>query len=841
MRLLRWMVTVVLVVATTVACATVFFVYENYWKTLPSVDPLLEYDPPVATRVRDAQGRLVEEFFVEKRYFTPIDRIPAHVRQAFIAAEDADFYSHYGFDALGIVRAAVANARAGDVVQGGSTITQQVVKSLLLSPERSYERKLREILLAIELERRLDKDHILELYLNQIYFGDGNYGVEAAARAYFATSAEQLTVAQAALLAGLPQAPSRYSPTRNLDAAIKRQRYVLEQMLAQGLINSGAYQQAVREEIVIQPKSEPGGLRNYYTEAVRLYLEDNFGKDAPYSSGYDVWTAMDGELQAMAQSAVRHGIENVDGLLGYRGAVAHLEGAEYEQRLAAEQGADPSAPLDPSRRYEGLVTEVGKSTITVALAGRSWEIATGKVSWSRRADHRGFRRGDVLEVSTRQPGKEFDADAEERLWLAPRPEVEAALVAIDVANGRVVAMVGGYDFAGSQFNRAIQAHRQPGSAFKPFIYSAALDNGYTPATVVYDEPVEYMDNGKIWSPQNYSRKYYGPTTVRAALENSRNVVTIKLVDSVGVDRVVNYVSNFGFDARIGRNLSIGLGTTELTPLDLTAAYTVFANGGVKVEPVTILRVQDNAGRVLRETYPQRYPVISPQTAALVTSMLRGVVQRGTGRRAAALGRPAAGKTGTTNDQRDAWFIGFTPEMVVGVWVGFDDHSRSMGRPGTGGTVAAPIWLEFMQQALAARPVKDFEIPDGIRCVNIDPRTGLRASQYTKAPQLECFKAGTEPVDYQPMWIWGDTPDGTAPATGAPTGPDTPPGDGQPQAPPPSPGVFRPFGAAAPADPGQGAPGAARPTEPAQPRQPSGVFRMFPNGAPQAGQPGAPSR
>ncbi len=764
MRIFRWIFLSVVLLVATIAGAAAFTLYEEYWKELPPIDGVGAYTPPVATRMYAADGSLVDELFTERRYLVSIDKIPLFVRNAFIASEDAGFYSHHGVDFLGIARAMLANLKAGGVVQGGSTITQQVVKALVLTPERSYQRKLREAMLALRLERELSKERILELYLNEIYFGDGNYGVKAAARAYFDKDLDELTVAEAALLAGLPQAPSRYSPTRNPEAAGNRKRYVLRRMLDEGFINQGQYHEALRQEIEIRsPADARQEVRNYYTEHVRMRLEELVGKDAIYKGGYSVYTAMNPAHQREAERAVARGLERLDVELGYRGP----------RREPWPEGGNPwrtpvdGDPLLAEVAYDARVTGVGKENLDVAVGNRRARVSIKGLHWAYGTKDRSFHVGDRIAVRTGKPGQagpEVAADAPQplELYLTQIPELQGALIAIDIESGGITAMAGGYDFLRSQFNRVTQAKRQPGSAFKPFIYAAALDNGLTPASVVYDEPVQYVDNGETWSPKNYSRKYYGLTRLREALEHSRNVVTVKILDAVGVGRVVDYLGRFRFDAKLSPHLSLALGTEELTLADLAAAYTPFADEGRKLTPIEISRITASDGRVMWAERPRRDDAISPQTAALVTSLLEGVVQRGTATRVRALGRPVAGKTGTTNDQKDAWFLGYTPGLVVGVWVGFDDHRRSMGRMGTGSHAAAPIWLEFVSSVLEGQPVRDFEIPEGIRCVNIDPATGFRTDAGTARPFLECFKEGTEPQEYRPYNFWptpGEEPSG----------------------------------------------------------------------------------
>jgi penicillin-binding protein 1A len=748
MKRLRWVLVLAVLALAVGAGAFGFTLYDQYWTQLPPISRLLEYDPPVATRVYANDGSLVGEYFFEKRYLTPIEDIPPVVRHAFVAAEDADFYSHRGIDPISIVRAFLVNLRAGDVVQGGSTITQQVVKALLLSPERSYRRKLREIMLSIKLERELTKDEILFLYLNQIYLGDGNYGVGAAARSYFGKDVSELTAPEAALLAGLPKAPSRYSPTHNPEGALSRQRYVLRRMQEDGFISMAEYRSALRAGLsILGHHKEEAKVGSYYTEYIRRYLEERFGTQALYKDGFSVYTSINLDMQKMAEDAVRRGVEDLDvSLLGYLGPIDHLEGGALEKFRTAARENDALVELHDGTNYKGVVTAVDGKAIDVELGTHTATIDVSKLNWHSDVERskRRFRAGDVVELTP------VDVEGGRSLALVQTPQVEAALIALDPHTGEVKAMVGGYDFSRSQFNRAMQASRQPGSAFKPLVYAAALDNGYTPASIILDAPIQYVDHDEIWRPQNYSRRFYGPTTLRRALEKSRNVVTVRVVQDLGPDTVVDYVSRFGFTTPIHRTLSVGLGTSEVSLVELASAYSTFANNGVEVRPLFITRVEDANGHPIEESRPERTQVMSPQTAYLITSMLEGVVQNGTGRSVKKLGRPVAGKTGTTNDQHDAWFMGFTPDLLTGVWVGYDDH-RTLGPRGTGGRVAAPIWLDFMQQAMKGRPVADFQIPLGISCVLIDPDTGKRAGEDTTNAYLECFKNGTEPQETAPAW------------------------------------------------------------------------------------------
>jgi penicillin-binding protein 1A len=718
-----------------------FIVWREITTGLPPVDDILEYRPPTATRVYADDRTMIGEFFFERRFLVPLDRIPPVVRASFLAAEDANFYRHNGVDVLGIFRAFIKNMQSGTVVQGGSTITQQVVKSLLLSPEKSYRRKLREIVLAFRLERHLTKDEILYLYLNQVYFGNGAYGIAAAARAYFGKQVEALTVAEGALLAGLLQAPSRYSPARHPERAKARQRYVLERMQDEGYITAEQRVTILREDILLaggDTAPDKAERAPYYVEHVRRELQDRYGGQAPYQMGLNVYTTVNMRMQAAAEAAVRAGLEELQSERRYSPVERHLNASEIDAFLRS-QGR---APALEGRTYSALVTAVHPDSAAIRIGiehGMLTKMADAKVR-SR------LERGDV--VAVRVLGR--DPNGWLRVDLDTHPPVEGALVAIDPMTGHVKAMVGGYDFERSEFNRAVQSQRQPGSAFKPLIYAAVLDRGYTPSSEVFDGPL-VIPNGDLpaWSPKNYNDRYYGWTTLREALIHSLNTVTVRVVDSIGLSALMDTLEKFAvFERMPPRNLSIALGSAEVSLLRLTQAYTAFAAGGETVDPIFVSRIEDSEGEILEVTQPRATRVLSPATAYLVTSMLQAVVERGTGRRARALGRPCAGKTGTTNDFRDAWFLGYTPDLVVGVWVGFDEE-RSLGNGASGGRVAAPIWTRFMEQALKGRPIRDFHIPSDVTFVNVDVATGLRAVA-GRPSHLEVFRRGTEPMQSPPV-------------------------------------------------------------------------------------------
>jgi penicillin-binding protein 1A len=757
-RIVRWCVVVGLMVGIVSGAV----LYRELTSDLPPVDQLLRYQPPAATRVFADDGTLIGEFFVERRYLVPLARVPMHVRLAFLGAEDADFYRHRGVDPVSIVRAFLANVRSGVTRQGGSTITQQVVKNLLLTNERSWQRKAREAILALKLETKLSKDDILYLYLNQIYFGGNAYGIAAAAKTYFDVEVEELTVAQAALLAGLPQAPSRYDPLRQPKQALVRQHYVLDRMLAEGFLSHEQHEAARAEELRFAPR-KPGVYlaAPWYVEHVRRLLEERYGTAAA-QLGLRVHTAVDLKMQDAAEKSLRSGLEELDRRQGFRGPVTHLEGKQVRAYL--ERQAESRPPEDPHRN--AVVMAVRADRLEVRTGWETGVVPSDGLQWNKtRLPASTFRPGDVAAVRLVEAG----ADGRNaRFVLDSEPQVEGALVSIDPYTGQVKAMVGGYAFGRSQFNRAVQAQRQPGSSFKPFVYATALDNGFTPATRVLDAPISFSAGAKTWSPSNFNNKYYGPTPLRWALARSLNTVTVRLVDKVGIDTTRRYMGRFGFAQPLPRNLSIALGSAEVTPLEMVRAYGVFATLGKLFDPIFITGVTDGDGNPIdfAGSRPRFERVMDPGTAFLVTSLMQSVVEKGTGSKAKELGRPVAGKTGTTNDTKDAWFVGFTPDLLAGVWVGFDSE-RSLGPRETGGAAACPIWTAFMQQALEGRPVIDFTVPRDVTQVHVDPTNGLRA--YPGGPaNLEYFVAGSEPIEVARAPVIEEVAEVAAPPDTVPT-------------------------------------------------------------------------
>jgi len=618
----------------------------SFWD-LPEVRMLEEYKPSITSRVFSDNNRQLAEFFLENRTPVALSNVPDTLIKALIATEDARFYDHHGLDVRGIARALYRNIRARRVLEGGSTLTQQLAKVLFLTPERSYTRKLKEMTLALRIEQRYTKQEILALYLNQIYFGSGAYGIEAASRIYFGKPARDLNIAECALLAGIPRSPKHYSPYKSPESALGRRAYVLNRMVATGIISRAQADDAKRTPLPLPSLVKATGPSPYFVEYVRQKVEERFGSSILYSGGLTIYTSINDELQRNAEQAVVTGLAQIESKLGKKGI----------------------------------------------------------------------------------------------------PPLQAALIAIEPLTGRIRAMVGGRDFGKSQFNRTWQALRQPGSAFKPIIVAAALDRGFGASDIIDDSPLSIkLDRNKNWNPENFSRTYQGPVTLRQVLSQSLNVPTVRLLEKIGVDEVIHYARKIGIKSPLRPYLSLALGSSDVTLAELTSAYAVFANHGVKLGPVSILSIADSTGRVLYANDAMPEQVMRPEIAYLTTSLLRDVVERGTAWKARELGRPAAGKTGTTNDFRDAWFIGYTPGLVTGVWVGYDDQ-RNIGPKETGARAALPIWLEFMKKAHDGREPEEFPAPDGILFRQIDPRTGLLSTERCKNSIREAYLPGTEPRRY----------------------------------------------------------------------------------------------
>jgi penicillin-binding protein 1A len=725
-------------------------VYRHYSRDLPRIDTLTDYRPPVVTTMYAAGGEKIAELHRERRYVIPLEKMSPTLIDAFVSAEDARYFEHQGLDFAGILRAALKNIEAGTVVQGGSTITQQVAKSFLLTPERNWPRKFREAILAHRIDRAFGKEEILYLYLNQIYLGHGNYGVEAAARNYFGVSADALTLEQCALIAGMPRAPSETSPVRNPDKALARRRYVLNRMAEDGRITPEEAAEADGSPLVLaEHRNWFQEQTPYYAEHVRRYVAEKYGEDALYEGGLEIHTAVDVRLQRAARRAMDRGLRELDKRHdGYRGPLRSLSPAEIPEILAELERDRNSG--EEGAVVRGIVSGIADSAYRVKLADGEGRLPFSSLKWALRGrkDARTetlLAAGDLIEVRL----GEISGDGDVRtLALEQPPEVEGALVSIEGETGMVRAMIGGRDFRISQFNRAVQSRRQPGSAFKPVIYGAALDHGYTPATEVMDNAFIYRNARMTWKPRNYDRRFHGPNLLRTALAQSRNLSTINILDDIGVNAAIQYARKLGIESELARDLSISLGSSGVSPLELTLAYSVFANEGFRLAPVFVTRILDRDGNTLESYELDRVRAIDPAAAYLMTSMMESVIQAGTARSLRSIGRPAAGKTGTTNDLNDAWFVGYTPDFVTGVWVGHD-RERSLGSRETGAKAAGPVWLEFMKAAHEDRPVRDFPVPPGVVFARVDAETGLLPSPSTEKVVFECFKAGTEPTRHTP--------------------------------------------------------------------------------------------
>ncbi len=726
---------------------------------LPDYRQLSDYRPLVTTRLYANDGSLLAEYANEKRSFMPIEKIPPMVSNAFLAAEDKNFYAHGGIDFLGLARAVILNLKnigTGRRPMGASTITQQVAKNFLLSNEQSLSRKIREALLARKIEQTYTKDHILELYLNEIYLGGGAYGVASAALNYFNKDLKDLTLAETAYLAALPKAPNNYHPIRRPKQAVHRRNWVLSRMADDGYITQEQADEAMKEPLNVVVKEKNVLKTNgYYAEEVRRFVVSKYGDDAMYNGGLFIRTSLDPRLQKAAVEALQNGLLNYDKRHGWRGATEKMELKDDWQSTFRKRELPAYVP---EGWMEAVVTNTTDKDADIYLTtGETGKILLTTLSWARKylgnarisaesvkSVKKVLQVGDVIFVSP----KDKDTPKTKIYLLQQLPEAEGSLVALDPHTGRVLAMVGGFSFYRNQFNRVIQAYRQPGSSFKPFVYLAALDSGYTPSSLILDAPIVMrLPDGSLWKPKNYSRTFYGPTTLRVGLEKSRNLMTIRLAKAIGMEKVAKYAKKFGIADNLLPVLSSALGANETTLLKLVTAYGAFVNGGKKITPNLIDRIQDRDGVTIYkhdmrpcpdcagetadvnkkpEIIDIREQIQDPVSAYQMVNILTGVVERGTGRVAKAVGRTLGAKSGTSNDSFDAWFIGFSPDLVAGVWVGFD-NPQTLGVNDTGGVVAGPIFRDFMIAALKGQPNIPFRIPQGVRLVKVNPVTGKPSS------------------------------------------------------------------------------------------------------------------
>lgn len=761
----------------------VAFYINDLSKELPNYQVLAEYSPPVTTRIHASDGALMGEFATQKRLYLPIQAIPDRVKAAFISAEDKNFYSHAGIDLYGLTRAVVTNLQnfgSGKRPIGASTITQQVAKNFLLSSDQTMDRKIKEAILSLRIEQAYSKDRILELYLNEIFFGLNSYGIAGAALTYFDKSVSELTLADAAYLAALPKGPANYHPFRQTEKAIIRRNYVIDEMTQNKYVTVSEADEAKKLPLNVSLRKAGSYLfaSEYFTEEVRRQIVSRYGEKSLYEGGLSVRSTIDPKYQELGRAALHRGLIKFDEQQGYRGpyktvdtsvdwgvALAEVPVLEDipEWQLSVVLDATEAGltvGLSPSRTASGTVGD-DRERVTVIPENMKW-------AFNLRIEDKRVKAKSINEIA-----KVGDVVFVEKLvtggWrLRQFPAVSGALVSMDPYTGRVLAMVGGFSYSQSQFNRASQAMRQPGSSFKPFVYAAALDNGYTPASVVLDAPITVDQGGSlgIWEPKNYSGKPAGPSTLRGGIEQSRNLMTVRLAKDMGMKLVAEYAERFGIYEKMLPVLSMALGSGETTTLKMVSAYAVFANGGKAIKPSMIDRIQDRYGKTIfrhdergcegcsatswqdqaePELADNRDQVLDPMTAFQVTSMLEGVIQRGTAAGIKDIGFPAAGKTGTTNDEKDAWFVGYTPDLVTGIYIGFDQPTP-MGKGMTGGGLAAPIFKEFMQAALKDKPHPAFRAPGGMTLVSIDRKTGMRASGKGGTVIVEAFKPGTGPAD-----------------------------------------------------------------------------------------------
>jgi penicillin-binding protein 1A len=773
-----------------VGVAGVAVLLWHFSKDLPDYSQLQDYEPPVMTRVHAADGSLVAEYARERRLYLPIQAVPKRVINAFISAEDKNFYEHGGLDFNGIARAAVLYAQnigTSRRPQGASTITQQVAKNFLLTNEVSFERKIKEALLALKIERTYSKEKILELYLNEIYLGLGAYGIAAASLLYFDKSVHELTLAEAAYLAALPKAPTQLHPFRRRERAIERRNYVIGRMVEDGYISDQEAEKARKEPLNVTPRPTAAHIfaAEYFAEEVRREILEKYGEKRLYEGGLSIRTTLDPKMQVMARKVLISGLVNFDETQGYRGPITKIDvSGDWGVKLAEVRALSDIAPwrlavvLETNDQSARIGLQPGREPGGAILRDREVSIIPLEgVKWAKPASGPERFKPVMRVTQVLHPGDVIYAEPlgkdSSQHRLRQVPEVSGAMVVMDPVTGRVLALVGGFSFDQSQFDRATQAMRQPGSSFKPFVYAAALDNGYTPSSVVIDAPIE-IDQGPglgVWRPENYSTgKYYGPQTLRFGIEHSRNVMTVRLAQELGMPLIGEYAKRFGVYDSLPNYLSYALGAGETTVLRMSAAYSMFANGGRRITPTLIDRIQDRYGRTIfkhdqREcrgcdaeqwqSQPEpvlidrREQVLDPMTAYQVTSILEGVVQRGTGTAVREVGKPVAGKTGTTNDEKDVWFIGYTPEITVGVYMGYD-KPRHLARGATGGHLAAPIVREFLKAALADKPAVPFRVPPGIKLIRVDAQSGQRAGPGTQRALLEAFKPGTAPPDNMAM-------------------------------------------------------------------------------------------
>ena len=742
------------------------FIYFHFSKDLPDVRKLKDHQPSTITQIYSDKDEKIAEFYIEKRIIVSLENIPLALKQATLAVEDSNFYYHFGIDPKAIFRAFITNLKAGYVVEGGSTITQQLTKTMFLSREKTLPRKIKEAILAVRLELVFSKDEILELYLNQIYYGHGTYGVEAAARTYFGKSVKELTIAECAMIASLPKAPNNYSPYRNPKKARKRRNHVIRRMADVSFITTEQAKTSLQEDFHLGEVQEMLNKAPYFVEHVRRILENKFGSSKLYRAGLKVYTTLNMEMQESAQRAIKENLRNADKRYGYRGSLGTVDLSRGEiavqNAMLKQNNFSEGQGIEIGSTINGTVMSVGETQAWVILGAEDGYLDIKNMNWARKPNpnvdgrwakikrpNEAIAAGDMIQVKVL--GRKQDGSGWS-LALEQEPEVEAALVSLDPLTGHVKSMIGGYDFYKSQFNRAVQAIRQPGSAFKPIIYAAAINEGFAPSSIIIDSPIifkEKEDAFDKWKPVNFEEKFYGPTSLREALAHSRNVVTVKLMQKIGIKSSIRLARSLGISSNLEENLSIALGSSGMTLYELTSAYSAFANMGTLIKPAAIRSIESRSGEVLFTAVPETTQPITPGTAHIITSLMKSVIQNGTATKVRALKRPVAGKTGTTNNYVDAWFMGYTPELVTGVWVG-KDKDEPLGRNETGSRVAIPIWLQFMQEALANQPKINFSVPKDIQFLKVQSESGEPAKFGDTDSKFELFSQDFLPEKEQPF-------------------------------------------------------------------------------------------
>ena len=730
------------------------FIYFHYSQDLPDVRELRNYHPSTITQIYSDVDEKIAEFYIEKRIMTPLEDIPLALKQASLAVEDSNFYYHFGIDPKAIFRAFITNLKAGRVVEGGSTITQQLSKTLFLSRERKLPRKIKEAILSVRMELVFTKDEILEMYLNQIYYGHGSYGVEAAARTYFGKGVADLSIAECAMIASLPKAPNHYSPYKDPQRGRKRRNRTIRRMAYLSFITKEEAKTAIKENFNLVEVTNMLNRAPYFVEHIRQFLEEKYGSSKLYRGGLKVYTTLNIDLEESAQRAIKENLRISDKRYGYRGPMGNVDLSKGElaiqEALIKMNHFGKDEGITEGTIIKGVVISVEEKQVSVYLGPDEGTIDILDMNWARppntkldgrwvkiKRPNEALSPGDLIWV---KPLKIKQGSQNWALSLEQEPEVEGSLVSLDPKTGQIKAMVGGYDFSKSQFNRAVQAIRQPGSAFKPIIYAAAIKEGYSPSSIIIDSPIIFKEKENAfnkWKPVNFEEKFYGPTSLRTALTHSRNVVTVKLMQKIGIKGTIRLAKSLGISTNLEENLSISLGSSGLTLFQLTSAYSAFANNGTLVKPTSVRNIQNRKGETLYTSNLEITQPISPGVAYTITNLLKSVVEHGTGKKVRVLNRPVAGKTGTTNNYVDAWFMGFTPELVTGVWVG-KDKDEPLGRNETGSRAAIPIWLQYMQEALVDSPITNFQIPREIQYLRVQPETGEPASFNEPGSQFEIF-------------------------------------------------------------------------------------------------------